>query len=264
MAAVSILSYLHYLHDVNRKLLQRGGLENVLFRKPVSRHHYYHQLDQPDANRSRHWLGSLRHIEKAQLRGVSLRPLVGFGLVVGQLNTDKGPKRLAAPLVFCSASLVEDDERPNSVQMDILWESVTLNYDLLTLFLGQTPDDEPDDDGNPSPKSGVDPNTLARFTDVENDLERWANDADPDGSFNLVAQTKMMKFLHDTVPEFRNVSISPTPYDHRFLDALVQKRPPVFFPHRFFFVAPASGELTTMTALAALIRQTERRDGNAV
>ena len=26
MSAVSILSYLRYLHDVNRKLLQRGGL----------------------------------------------------------------------------------------------------------------------------------------------------------------------------------------------------------------------------------------------
>jgi len=76
------------------------------------------------------------------------------------------------------------------------------------LFLGQTPDDDPDNDGNPSPKSGVDPNTLARFTDVENDLERWANDADRDGSFNLVAQTNVMKFIHDTVPEFRNVSIS--------------------------------------------------------
>jgi hypothetical protein len=48
MAGVSILSYLHYLHDVNRKLLQRGGLENVLYRKPVSQHPYYHQLDQPD------------------------------------------------------------------------------------------------------------------------------------------------------------------------------------------------------------------------
>ena len=184
--------------------------------------------------------------------------------MVGQLTTDRGPKRLAAPLVFCSASLVEDDERPNSVQMEILWESVTLNYDLLTLFLGQTPDDDPEDDGNHWPQSGVDPNTLARFTDLENELEKWANDADPDGSFNLAAQTKVMKFIHDTVPEFRNVSISTTPYDHRLLDALVQKRPPAFFAHRFFFVAPAAGELTTMTALAALIRQTERRDGNAV
>jgi len=264
MSAVSILSYLRYLHDVNRKLLQRGGLENVLYRKPVSQHHYYHQLDQPDPNRPRHWLGSLKHIENAQARGVSLRPLVGFGLVVGQINTDKGLKRLAAPLVFCSARLVEDDERPNSVQMEILWESVTLNYDLLTLFLGQMQDDDPDEDGNRLPQSGVDPNTLARFSDVEKDLERWANDANPDARFNLAAQSEVMKYIHDTVLEFRSVSISTTPYDPRLLDALVQKRPPVFFAHRFFFVAPAAGELTTMTALAALIRQTERRTRNAV
>ena len=125
-----ILSYLHYLHDVNRKLLQRGGLQNGLYRKPVSQHPYYHQLDQPDPNRPRHWLGSLRHIENAQARGLMLRPLVGLGLVVGQLDTPKGLKRLAAPLAFCNAHLLEDDERPNSVQMEVLWESVTLNYDL--------------------------------------------------------------------------------------------------------------------------------------
>jgi hypothetical protein len=114
------------------------------------------------------------------------------------------------------------------------------------------------------PQSGVDPNTLARFSDVEKDLERWANDANPDARFNLAAQSEVMKYIHDTVLEFRSVSISTTPYDPRLLDALVQKRPPVFFAHRFFFVAPAAGELTTMTALAALIRQTERRTRNAV
>jgi len=87
MAGVSILSYLHYLHDVNRKLLQRGGLENVLYRKPVSQHPYYHQLDQSDSARPRHWLGSLRHIQNAEARGLALRPLVGLGLVVGQAES---------------------------------------------------------------------------------------------------------------------------------------------------------------------------------
>ena len=260
-----ILSYLRYLHDVNRKLLgQRGGLENVLFRKPASKNPHYHQLDQPDPNRPRHWLASLRHIENAQARGDSFRPLVGFGLVVGQLDSAKGPKRLTAPLVFCNARLIEDEDRLNSVQMEILWESVTLNYDLLTLLLGQPQDDDPDEDGNRLPQSGVGGSTLAVFTEVESDLERWVNDANPDARFNLAAQSKVMKYIHDTVPEFRSVSISTTPYDHRVLDALVQKRPPVFFAHRFFFVAPAAGELTTMTALAALIRQTERSGGNAV
>ena len=34
----NIISYLRYLHDVNRKLLnQRGGLENALYRKPAMR-----------------------------------------------------------------------------------------------------------------------------------------------------------------------------------------------------------------------------------
>jgi len=262
MAAVSILSYLRYLHDVNRKVLQRGGLENVLYRKPVSQHPYYHQLDQPDPNRPRHWLGSLRHIQNAEARGVALRPLLGLGLVVGQEETPKGMKRLTAPLAFCNIQLAEDDEKPNSVTMEPIWDSITLNYDLLTLFLGQVQEDEGDESG--VPEVGVGGATLAVFTEVENDFERLANDLHPDGRFTPSVLSKLMKYIHDNVPEFRKVSISAVPYDHRLMEALVQKRPAIFFPHRFFFVAPAAGELTTMTALTSLIRQTERRASNAV
>ena len=262
MPAVSILSYLHYLHDVNRKLIQRGGMENVLYRKPVSQTPYYHQLDQPDSTRPRHWLGALRHIQNAEARGLALRPLIGLGLVVGQGETSKGIKRFTAPLAFCNAELVEDDEKPGFVTMEIVWDSATLNYDLLTLLLGQVLDDE-GDEASP-PQVGVGGATLARFTEVENDLEKLANDLNPEARFTPGALAKLMKYVHDTVPEFRSVSISTVPYEHRLLEALVQKRPAVFFPHRFFFVAPAAGELTTMTALAKLIRQTERKGSNAV
>jgi hypothetical protein len=261
----NIVSYLHYLHDVNRKLLnQRGGLENVLYRKPASKHHYYHPLDQPDPNRPRHWLGSLRHIQNAQARGDSLRALVGFGLVVGQFTSGLKVKNLAAPLMFCDALLEEDEDRPNSVRMRMVWESAALNYDLLTLFVGQATEDDPDEDGNRLPQTGVGGATLAVFTEVENDIERWSNDVNPDARFNLSAQTQAMNYIRASVPEFRSVSISPTPYDHKLLDALVRRRPPVFFAHRYFFVAPAAGELTTVTALASLIRQSEGSGRNAV
>ena len=262
MPSVSILSYLHYLHDVNRKLIQRGGMDNVLYRKPASQHPYYHQLDQPDSTRPRHWLGALRHIQNAEARGLALRPLIGLGLVVGQGETSKGAKRFTAPLAFCNAELVEDDEKPNFVTMEIIWDSVTLNYDLLTLMLGQILDDE--GDAATPPQIGVGGATLARFTEVENDLEKLASDLNPDARFTPNALAKLMKYIHDNVPEFRNIAISTTPYDHRFLEELVQKRPAVFFPHRFFFVAPAAGELTTMTALATLIKQIERKPHDAI
>ena len=291
-----ILSYLHYLHDVNRKLLQRGGLENGLYRKPVSQHPYYHPLDQPDPNRPRHWLGSLRHIENAQARGLMLRPLVGLGLVVGQLDTPKGltarlqgaepwPARLGERRrqLVAGAGVVDPGARRDAGRRDrlhLVLRDPELSRclgpsrhvvrrrgwsDLLEHVLhGQAQDDDPDEDGNRIPQVGVGGGTPAVFTEVENDLERWANDGNPDARFALESQLKTMKYIRDTVPDFRSVSISTVPYDHRLLDTLVQKRPPVFFPHRFFFVARAAGELTTMTALAALIRQTEGRVGDAV
>jgi hypothetical protein len=260
MPSVSILSYLHYLHDVNRKLIQRGGMENVLYRKPASQHPYYHQLDQPDSSRPRHWLGALRHIQNSEARGLALRPLIGLGLVVGQSDTSKGAKRFAAPLAFCNVQLTEDDERPNFVSMEIIWDSATLNYDLLTLMLGQTPED--DGDQTSPPEAGVGGATLARFTEIENDLEKLANDLNPDARFTPLKLASLMKYIHDNIPEFRNLNISSSPYDNRQLETLVKARPAVFFPHRFFFVAPAAGELTTMTALATLIRQIERNPNN--
>ena len=160
---ISILSYLHYLHDVNRKLIQRGGMENVLYRKSVSQHPHYHQLDQPDSGRPRHWLGALRHIQNAEARGLALRPLVGLGLVVGQGETSKGIKKFTAPLAFCNVQLIEDDDTPGLVTMDVIWDSATLNYDLLTLFLGQIQDDE---SSEPSlPQIGVGGAALAVFTE---------------------------------------------------------------------------------------------------
>jgi hypothetical protein len=133
---------------------------------------------------------------------------------------------------------------------------------LLTLLLGQIQEDE-DDEGGP-PQVGVGGATLARFTEVENDLEKFASDLNPDARFTPNALATLMKHIHDNVQEFRSVSISTIPYNDRLLEALVQKRPAVFFPHRFFFIAPAAGELTTMTALATLIRQTEGRTPDAV
>ncbi len=257
MAAVSIFSYLHYLHDVNRKLLQRGGLENVLYRKRLSQSPYYHQLDQPDPARPRHWLAALRHIQNAEARGLALRPLIGLGLIVGQVTTQKGIKRICAPLAFCSVQLIEDEAAPNVVSMEIMWDSVTLNYDLLTLFIGQVGEEE---NGEADiPQDGVGGATLAVFTEVEDDFEQLAADAHPEARLDSPSLLRLMKYIRDNVPEFAGVSLPGVPYEHRLLDALVQKQPPAFFGHRFFFVAPAAGELTTMMALAALIRQTERR-----
>lgn len=257
MAAVSIFSYLHYLHDVNRKLLQRGGLENVLYRKPLSQNPDHHQLDQADSARPRHWLGALRHIQNAEARGLALRPLVGLGLVVGQIATQRGTKRLCAPLAFCNVQLMEDEGAPNVVSMEAMWDSVTLNYDFLTLFIGQVREEE-NGEGD-IPQVGVGGATLAVFTEVEDDFERLAGDLNPEARLDAPTLLRLMKYVRDNVPEFAGLSLSNTPYEHRLLDALVQRRPPVFFAHRFFFVAPAAGQLTTLVALAALIRQTERR-----
>ncbi|MBI2926460.1 MAG: hypothetical protein HYY24_12265 [Verrucomicrobia bacterium] len=266
MPGVSVISYLRYLHDVNRKLLQRGGLENVLYRKAASQNPFYHQFDQPDPARPAHWLSALRHLQNSEARGVALRPLLGFGLVLGQVETWKGWKRVAAPFAFCNSRLIEDEDRPNSVQFEPLWDTITLNYDLLTLFLGQEEPDELDDSDSTSllPKQGVGGQVLAVFTQIEQDLERLACDLNPDARLIGPELAPMINYVRNSVAEFRSVRVSNAPYEQRRLAEFVESRSPVFFAHRFFFIAPAAGELTTMTALAELIRQSERKNQNAL
>ncbi len=264
MAGVSIVSYLRYLHDVNRKLLQHGGLESVLYRKPASKNPCYLQLDHPDPARPRHLLATLRHIENAEAKGSFWRPLVGFGLIVGQLDTPKGIRRLSAPLAFCGASLAEEEDRPSSVQMIPQWDSITLNYDLLAFFLKQEADEE-DTNGSLLPKVGLDANTLRVFTEAEEELERHASSANPDHRLTHDALSQTMKYIRDGVPELRSIAVRGDPYDHRRLDKeLAELTPPVFFAHRFFFLAPSAGELTTMSGLATLIRKTEKPKPNGL
>jgi len=45
MPEISVISYLRYLHDISRKILQRGGFENVLYGKPIKQHPYYFDID---------------------------------------------------------------------------------------------------------------------------------------------------------------------------------------------------------------------------
>ena len=65
--------------------------------------------------------------------------------------------------------------------METLWDSVTLNYDLLTLFLGQIQEDENGEDG--PPQVGVGGATLAVFTEVESDLEKVCLRHEPGRAF---------------------------------------------------------------------------------
>jgi hypothetical protein len=263
MGSVSILSYLHYLHDVNRKLLQRGGMENVLYRKSSRQSPYYHQLDQPSVSRQKHFLEALKYLQNSDARGIALRPLAGFGLIVGQGDSSCGKKRIAAPLMFGSAQLSEREENPNEILFEVVWDSVALNYDLLTYFLGQTSGDSEDDSDIPKAGAGISGSTLAILAEIEKEIEKFAGDRYPIDRFNSHFLSQTMKYIHDAIPEFRQVFLLSTPYIHRDLEKNIKRSPPVFYPHHFFFIAPAVGELTTMTALAELIRQTERGRNDA-
>jgi len=257
MSEFSILSYLNYLRDVNRKLIQRGGLDNTLYRKSSKQSPYYIKLDATELDKNKHFLNSLRHIQRSNALGLPLNPLIGIGLIVGKVEVSSRSKNIAAPLMFCNAELIEDMDTPNKVDLNTFWESCTLNYDFITTILGHNRDDET----NSSYYNGnVSPDTLARFSEVEDKIDQICLGSDIESKINPEWVLDIMKYITENVVQFNEIQLFDKSYKFELnkLDKLVQNGRLVFIPHIYYFISPAVGELTTVTAMNLLIKQLQR------
>src|SRR5947209_2717173 len=106
MAGISVVSYLRYLHEVSRKILQRGGFENILYGKSKRQNPCYFAFDRP-AVQLPAYLRSVNVLLNEQSgRGL----FVGLGLIVGQINGDGRKRNVSAPLFFCAVEIEVDEE----------------------------------------------------------------------------------------------------------------------------------------------------------
>ena len=255
MAEISVISYLRYLHEVSRKILQRGGFENVLHGKPKRQNPCYFDFDRPAVDRPAYLrtIGALLNEQPG--KGLFL----GLGLVTGQLAGDVRKRNLAAPLFFCGVQLESDEGNRSRTDYDILWDSITLNYDLMTLFLEQEAHDAEDAFQNAlTLDNRISMEKLRVLSDVERELDR--NVDRPEYQADLKQGRKpreLMKLLHDKIPELARISLSNETYEHVNLPSYIGWVTELFM-HRFFFVAPVADQLSTSVALHKLIRQVEQ------
>jgi hypothetical protein len=254
MSQIPVISYLRYLSEVSRKILQRGGMENVLYRKSRKQDPCYFDFDRPSIHRPAYLRGVHRLLQEQPGRGLFL----GLGLIVGQLQKDGRKRSIAAPLLFCMAEIDPDEENQSKVQLEIAWDSIELNYDLLTLFLEQKDQEEAEGSfQNPIAfDNRISPEKLKVLSDIERELEHGAEDK---GYQNQLKQgpklRELMKLIHDNIAEFGNVAFSNQEYDNRSLENFSARSERTFFAHRFLFVAPVADQLSTSVALHKLIRQ---------
>jgi hypothetical protein len=256
MSEIPVISYLRYLKEVSRKILQRGGYENVLYRKPRRQDPYYFDFDRPSVNRAAYLRGIYTLLQEQAGKGLFL----GLGLITGQVEKHGRKRNLAAPLLFCPLELVQEEDNPSQVELEVLWDSITLNYDLVTMFLEQK-DEEQGEDASQIPlafEGRISLEKLKIISDIEHELDQHAEEVVYQAQLKQGPKLReLMKLLRDNIADFAQISLSNDPYDHRLLEAYVSLRRPTFFSQRFLFLAPVADQLSTSVALQKLIRQVE-------
>src|SRR5262245_61161384 len=131
--STDLTSYLNYLQDLSRRILQRGGMEQVLYRKSRSRDPRYMPFDSSQTDLDMYLAAIASELKDDSSR----RLFLGVGVVAGSI-TSTGRwtpiRKVAGPLVYAPVELVA--EEPDTIpDLEVEWEEATLNYDLLTVLL---------------------------------------------------------------------------------------------------------------------------------
>lgn len=239
-----VQAYLSYLQEMSRKISLRTGMENILYRRTQRNPHYYRPFEDVD---SQYLRTVSNYLEKESDRQLFL----GNGLIVGSFMRGQTRKYVTAPLIYFLVK-TDLDEDGRSSTYSIEWDSVSLNYDLITLILEQDIDEE-ENEGMGFQSAGVDTNKLEILEDIENNLENILKH----GSEELISASLSLEIfqkIHEKIPEFNQANLLREEFTLNRLDNLSSGQTNLtFYGHQFFYVASLPGQLSTYTALRKLI-----------
>jgi len=241
-----VQSYLAYLQEMSRKISLRTGMENIFYRKSKNNPHYYRSFEDLDTQ----YLRNVRnYLEKESDRQLFL----GNGLITGSFKKKQSKKYVTAPLIYFLVK-TDLDENERSFTYSIEWDSVSLNYDLITLILEQDLEEEQEEEME-FQSAGVDTNKLEVLEDIENRLENMFKQESNSLTSNDVLAVETFQQISEKVSEFNTVEFSTEEFTLEKIENLDSnaKVELSFYNHRFFYVASLPGQLSTYTALRKLI-----------
>lgn len=239
-----VQAYLSYLQEMSRKISLRTGMENTLYGKTKRSPHYYRPFEDIDVDTQ--YLRDVRnYLEKESNRQLFL----GNGLIAGSFKKKQAKKYVTAPLIYFLVK-TDLDENSRSLTYSVEWDSVTLNYDLITLILEQDLDEE-DNEGMGFQSADVNADKLEVMEDIENSLEDILTHENERLTTNSLA-VQTFQQIHEKIPEFNQVNLSTEGFTLQKIENLGSVEL-TFYNHRFFYVASLPGQLSTYTALRKLI-----------
>ena len=237
-------SYLSYLQEMSRKISQRQGMENVLYRKTKKSPSFYRASK--DIEQS--YLRQVKeHLDKEGDRQL----FFGNGLVLGTIQKNNIQKAIAAPLISLLVDL-ELDERGRTLTWDVVRESVSLNYDLMTLILAR--DDDEDNDSPESTEGGIATLSLEAFEEIEQEFEMALKQNRSSELLKAETSERIFRQIQSSVREFRSTLSSEQAYTPDLLEGSIrQLQNLAFYNHQFLFVSVTPNQLSTYTALRQLL-----------
>jgi hypothetical protein len=244
-----IQAYLSYLQEMSRKISLRSGMENVLYRKTKKNYSYYISAESINP---RYLKQVKEHIDKETDRKLFL----ANGLILGTIQKKKIKKYIASPLIYFLVN-IDTDESGRQLIHEVEWDSVSLNYDLITLILGKDSiEEEIEIEDHNCPQQINSLSEAEVFENIEVELEKYVNqeniiDIFSDASISREIFIKIKK----EVEEFKQALISEEDFDESQLNDFMKNEGLTFFSHRFFYVGSLPGQLSTYTALRKLIQE---------
>jgi hypothetical protein len=237
-------AYLSYLQEMSRKISQRQGMENVLYRKTKKSPSFYRANKDVDQL----YLRQVKeHLDKEGTRQL----FFGNGLVLGTIQKNSARKAVAAPLISLLVDL-EIDEYGRTLTWDVVRESVSLNYDLMTLILAQ--DNDEDGDSPEWTEGGIDILSLETFEDIEQEFETALKQPRSPELLQADTAERVFRKIQSSVNEFRQTLFSEQAYTPDLLEGSIrQSQQLVFYNHQFLFVSLMPNQLSTHTALRQLL-----------
>jgi hypothetical protein len=237
-------AYLSYLQEMSRKISQRQGMENVLYRKTKKYPSFYCASSEVE---QRYLRQVKEHLDKEGDRQL----FFGNGLVLGTIQKNSTQKPVAAPLLSFLVDL-EIDERGRTITWELVWESVSLNYDLMTLILGQ---DNSEDSGLLElTEGGIGVASLEAFEEIEQEFETVLQQGRSLELRQPETSEKVIQQIQRRVREFCSTIISERSYRPELLEPSIrQLQSLTFYGHQFLFVAAMPNQLSTYTALRQLL-----------
>jgi hypothetical protein len=135
----STLSYLQYLRDISRKIVDRTDFDKIFITDTKARPTFRQQLFyfDPKVSQGNTLYPYLEQTTAFLDRNLDCKLFIGFGLIAGAHKR----KKVAAPILFAELA-VEFLREIKAFEWEIDLNTLSLNYDLLTSLTGSLQNDE--------------------------------------------------------------------------------------------------------------------------